>query len=87
MPAEQAVRRNRIARVPSPSAVADGLHETDALLAALATFRDTYERRESLRLLRAVRLAPSLEVCEAILRRERVPKSRLDPLWTERYGL
>lgn len=39
------------------------------------------------RLTRAVLLAPSLEICEALLRGERVPVSRLDPRWVKRYGL
>lgn len=65
--------------------------ETDRLLEALdpllERFRDTRARRESLGLLRAVRLAPDLETCEAIVRGERVPRRRLDPHWTRAYGL
>lgn len=61
----------------------------DAFLAALPLdkFRDTRERRESLVILRALRLGPTLEVGEAILRGERVPVSRLDPYWARAYGL
>lgn len=59
----------------------------DSLEPVLAKFRDTRARRESLALLRAVRLAPTLEVCEAILRGGRVPLSRLDPHWAKAYGL
>jgi hypothetical protein len=32
-------------------------------------------------------LSPSIEVCEALLRGESVPVSRLDPLWVQRFGL
>lgn len=46
-------------------------------------WRTQYERR----LARAVLLAPTLEVCEALLLGEPVPRSRLDPLWARRYGL
>lgn len=59
----------------------------DALEPVLARYRDARARRESLALLKAVRLAPALEVCEALLRDERVPRSRLDALWVKAYGL
>jgi hypothetical protein len=70
----------------------------DRLLAALAPIIDAgrYERlrresksyRQSLELLRAVRLSPTLEVCESILRNPRkVPVSRLDRYWAKSYGL
>lgn len=36
---------------------------------------------------KAMMLAPSLEVCIALLRGEKVPKSRLDPLQARAYGL
>lgn len=35
---------------------------------------------------RAMVLAPSLEVCEALLRGEPVPLNRLDPKWVARLG-
>lgn len=38
-------------------------------------------------LYRAVTLAPTIDVCEALLRGEKVPVSRLDPAWARRYGL
>lgn len=59
----------------------------DALGPVLAKYRDTRERRKAQVLIRAVRLAPDLETCEAILRGERVPRSRLDPKWAKAYGL
>ena len=59
----------------------------DALEPVLVKFRDSRLRRESLAILRALRLAPSLEVCEAIMRGDRVPLSRLDPEWARAYGL
>lgn len=65
--------------------------ETDRLLGVLepvlGKYRDTRERRRAQVLIRAVRLAPDLETCEAILRGERVPRSRLDPKWAKAYGL
>lgn len=36
---------------------------------------------------RAVMLSPSLEVCEALLRGEKVPLPALDPLWVKRLRL
>ena len=35
----------------------------------------------------AIMLAPTLAICEALLRGEHVPVERLDPEWAERYGL
>lgn len=37
-------------------------------------------------LLKAIRLAPTLEICEALLRGEKVPRSKLDPVWLKAYG-
>jgi hypothetical protein len=36
---------------------------------------------------RAMMLAPTLEVCEALLRGERVPIGRLDRDWVKRFGV
>lgn len=36
---------------------------------------------------RAMMLAPTLEICEALLRGEDVPRSALDPVWLKRFGL
>jgi hypothetical protein len=74
------------------------VNETDRLLAALEPLleaargdrrrRESLAYRQSLELLRAVRLSPSLEVCESVLRNPRkVPISRLDPFWAKAYGL
>ena len=59
----------------------------DALEPLLARYRDSRERRESLMVLRAVRLAPDLETCEELLRTGRAPMSKLDPEWVKAYGL
>lgn len=64
-----------------------GVSFFDALEPVLAKYRDSKARRESLALLKAVRLALDLETCEAILRRERIPRSRLDPEWARAYGI
>jgi len=58
-----------------------------ALEPVLVKYRDSKARRESLALIKAVRLAPSLEVCEALLRGERIPVSRFVPEWAKAYGL
>ena len=52
-----------------------------------AAWYDSSERLNSLKLLRAIRLAPTLDICEAILRREPVPRSALDPQWAKAYRL
>jgi hypothetical protein len=36
---------------------------------------------------KALMLAPTLSVCEALLRGETVPLSRLDPVWVRRLGV
>jgi hypothetical protein len=38
------------------------------------------------RVWRAIMLARDLETCKALLRGERVPRSRLDPEWVKRFG-
>jgi hypothetical protein len=39
------------------------------------------------RLLRAILLALTITDCEALLLGERLPLSRLDPVWVKRFGL
>jgi hypothetical protein len=65
------------------------LDETDRLIEALRPLserRRSREYQESLVLLRAIRLALDLRTCEAILRGEKVPLSRVDPEWAKAYG-
>jgi hypothetical protein len=38
------------------------------------------------RLWRAIRLSPSVDICEALLRGEAVPIDRLDAEWVARFG-
>jgi hypothetical protein len=64
--------------------------ETDRLLEALEPIIERYKgtKRDGRQdLIRAVRLSPSLQVCEALLHGEPVPKSRLDPNWARAYGI
>jgi hypothetical protein len=42
---------------------------------------------ETRRIWRAMMLAPTLEVCKALLRGEKVPTSKLDPDWVKRFGV
>lgn len=51
------------------------------------SFDEVADARAGAELHKALRLAPTLEVCEALLRGESVPKSRLDPEWSKAYGL
>lgn len=46
-----------------------------------------HQDRESQEFHKALRLAPNIQVCEALLRGEPVPRSQLDPLWAKRYGV
>jgi hypothetical protein len=48
---------------------------------------ESQEREESLEVIKAMRLAPTLQVFEALLRDEEVPISELDPEWVKAYGL
>lgn len=57
---------------------------TDRLI-ALVLAKPRRERTN--RLHRAIMLAPTLEICEALLRGEDVPRSQLDPDWATRYGV
>lgn len=58
----------------------------DACEPLLARYRDSNLRRWSQFAAKCVRLAPNLETCEALMRGEKVPMSRLDPEWVRRYG-
>lgn len=42
---------------------------------------------ETRRVWRAMMLAPTLEVCDALLRGEMVPVERLVPDWVKRFGV
>lgn len=44
-------------------------------------------RRETNRIYRAIMLSPTIEICEALLRREKVPIDVLDQEWVKRFGL
>jgi hypothetical protein len=48
---------------------------------------DDASEEELRQLYAAIMLAPTLAVCEALLRGEDVPPERLDPEWAERYGV
>lgn len=68
---DEAARQGRPA---NPGAVAQ--HDTNGLGLA-----------DTSRVWRALMLAPSLEVCLALLRGEEVPLERLDVEWAQRFGL
>ena len=53
----------------------------------IAEYQLQRSAEETRRLWRAMMLAPTLEVCEALLRGEKVPTSKLDPEWVERFGV
>jgi hypothetical protein len=42
---------------------------------------------EDERIGRAIMLAPTLHICEALLRGENVPLSKLNPRWVRKYGI
>lgn len=47
----------------------------------------TEDAQATRRLWRALMLAPTLEVLEALLASQHVPRSRLDAVWARRFGL
>ena len=55
--------------------------------ALLARAKGRKERGLTARIWRAMMLAPSAEICDALLRGEAVPISKLDPEWARRFGL
>ena len=67
--------------------VAGGSALSDAARLAVELERRELSWPDASRLWRAMMLAPSIEVCEALLRGESVPVSRLDPLWVRRFGI
>ena len=75
---------------PPQSIEADDPGSVDALVQLL---RDTdpdrirWRTQYTRRLARAVLLAPTIEICEALLHGEPVPVKHLDPLWAKRYGI
>lgn len=55
-----------------------------------AAVQGEIERRGSAtaqRIWRAIMLAPTLEICMALLEGQAVPQERLDPVWAQRFGL
>lgn len=77
---------------PRSQPISDGAQA--ALDNALVAIRDdplirwgASDHRAGLYWQMALRLSPSLEVFEALLRGEKVPRSRLDPTWAKAYGL
>jgi len=44
------------------------------------------QRRWLDRMWKAMMLAPTIDICEALLRGEKVPPSKLRPEWVERFG-
>lgn len=65
----------------------DAGHTHDDICRYLALEDLRVDTGPSTRLWRAIMLSPRLEVCEALLRGQHVPRSALDPLWAKRFGL
>ena len=80
-PRAEAVGR-AIAELPAPP---DG-SETDTILAFSAPMRERLQAELWARVWRALVLAPTVEVFEALLRGESVPLSRLDADAVKRFG-
>lgn len=58
-----------------------------ALVDEILDERDRRRREHANVIWRAIMLAPTVELCEALLRGETVPISMLDPVWVKRFGL
>jgi hypothetical protein len=61
--------------------------ETDVLVDFALTRHRKQQHDAANRLWRAIMLGPTIDVCEALLREEPVPRSALDPVWARRFGL
>lgn len=68
-----------------PEALAEARWLLETLAAGDVQTRES--RLEAERGIKAMRLAPTLGVYDALLRGERVPVSALEPKWVARYGL
>jgi hypothetical protein len=49
--------------------------------------RETTAWKAANRMWRAITLAPTLDICQALLQGEHVPLDRLDHEWVRRFGL
>jgi hypothetical protein len=47
---------------------------------------DSNERAMTQRIFRAMMLAPTVEICDALIKGEHVPIEQLDAEWVERFG-
>jgi hypothetical protein len=65
----------------------DHRDETDVLVDLVLTRHHKQQHDAANRLWRAIMLSPTIDVCEALLREEPVPRSALDPVWARRFGL
>jgi hypothetical protein len=65
----------------------DGYDSWDAYMADIEHTEKLWHDLNAQRGLKAIRLAPSLAVCRALLAGQRVPKEALDDRWRSRYGL
>ncbi len=76
--------RDATGRVPKPPS--STLENARAVVEAEESAAQSIQSQRGRRLWRAIVLATSLEVVEALLRGESVPLGRLDPEWVARLG-
>jgi hypothetical protein len=90
---DEAAPQGRPDRVPSslPAASAWSAEAQDAFYASVGSLMERARHRAAARaagrIWRAMMLAPTLEVCGALLCGETVPVERLDPDWVKRFGV
>lgn len=81
---------NGVARLPSVEGRTPppgGYTSWDEYMRDVERAVDRTEILENRRIGKAMRLAPSLQVFQALLEGQEVPVSALDPHWRQRYGL
>lgn len=57
--------------------------ETERVIAVI----EERKRRRASRVFKALMLAPTIELGEALLRGERIPVDKLRPEWVQRFGI
>lgn len=77
----------RVGVTLSPAAAPGDYESWDDYMADIEHVETVWHDQDAQRGLKAMRLAPSLAVCRALLDGQDVPRNALDPGWLRRYGI
>ncbi len=77
---------NRIRSPIGKAAPPEGYDSWDDYMADIEAAETAWRDDEAQRGLKAMRLAPTLAICRALLAGQDVPASELDQRWRRRYG-